>query len=161
MPDAPHPTTGDAHRATTLRFQGLTNRVTRTLLATPLVSRAVGRRLVTLYVVGRTSFRRLTIPVAYTRHDGDLLVGTPFGWGRNLRTGQPIELRYKGSRRWADVESYTAEADVTRFYADMARDNRQFAAFNKIGTTPQGDPDPEDLRLAWVGGARAFRLTVR
>ncbi len=148
-------------RATTLRAQGLANRVTRTLLATPLVSRGVGRRLVTLYLVGRRSGRRLSVPVAYTRDHGALLVGTPFGWGRNLRTGEPIEVRYKGRRRTADVQVFTSEADVVRLYAEMARDNGSFASFNRIARDAAGVPDPRDLRLAWAAGARAFRLTLR
>ncbi len=150
-----------APRATTLRAQGLANRVTRTLLATPLVSRGVGLRLVTIYLVGRRSGRRMSIPVAYTSDHGALLVGTPFAWGRNPRSGEPIEVRYKGRHRTVDVEVFTTEADVVRLYAVMARDNRNFASFNQIGRDAAGEPDPEDLRLAWAAGARAFRLTLR
>jgi hypothetical protein len=148
-------------RAQTLALQGLTNRVIRGLLRTPLLARAVGSRLVTLYIVGRKSGRRYTIPVAYTRDEGDLLIGTPFSWGRNLRTGEPVELRLKGRRRTADVRVYTVEADVTGAYATMCRDNKAFANFNKIGFDASGNPDPEDLHLAWMAGARAFRLTPR
>ena len=86
-------------RAQTLPLQGAANRVVRGLLRTPLLCRAVGGRLVTLYIVGRKSGRRYTVPVAYTRHDGTLLIGTPFGWGRNLRTGEPVDIRLKGRRR--------------------------------------------------------------
>src|SRR4051812_21195427 len=85
-------------RASTLRFQGMANRVVRTLLTTPLVARGIGTRLVTVYVIGRKPGRRLAVPVAYTRHDGGLLLGTPFPWGRNLRTGEPVEVRYRGRR---------------------------------------------------------------
>jgi hypothetical protein len=89
-------------RTQTLRFQGLANAIVRGLSRVPLLSRVVGERLITLYVVGRKSGKRYTVPVAYTRHEGALLIGSPFGWGRNLRTGQPIEVRYKGRRRTAE-----------------------------------------------------------
>jgi hypothetical protein len=148
-------------RAQTLAMQGLANRVVRGLLRTPLLSRAVGSRLVTLYIVGRKSGRRYTIPVAYTRDEGDLLIGTPFGWGRNLRTGEPVEIRLKGRRRQADVQVYKDEAGVVGTYAIMARDNKAFANFNKVGFGTDGNPNPEDLHLAWMAGARAFRLTPR
>ncbi len=92
-------------RAQTLPAQALVNRVMRGLLRAPLLSRLVGRRLVTLYVVGRKSGRRYTVPVAYTPDQGDLLIGTPFGWGRNLRTGEPVTIRLRGRRRVADVRS--------------------------------------------------------
>jgi len=35
--------------------------------------------------------RHYAVPLAFTRHDGVLLVGTPFGWGRNLRTGEAVD----------------------------------------------------------------------
>jgi len=148
-------------RAQTLALQGLANRVVRGLLRTPLLSSAIGSRLVTLYIVGRKSGRRLTIPVAYTRDGDDLLIGTPFGWGRNLRTGEPVEIRLKGRRRQADVQVYKDEAGVVGAYAIMARDNKAFANFNKVGFDTDGNPNPEDLHLAWMAGARAFRLTPR
>jgi deazaflavin-dependent oxidoreductase (nitroreductase family) len=148
-------------RAQTLALQGAANRVIRGVLRTPLLSRLAGRRLVTIYVVGRKSGRRYTVPVAYTRHAESLVVGTPFGWGRNLRTGDPVEIRLQGKRRTADVEVFTDEPGVVGWYGLMARDNHQFAKFNKIRIDEAGEPDPGDLRLAWVGGARAFRLTPR
>lgn len=150
-----------ALRAQTLAVQGLANGLVRGLLRTPLLSAAVGKRLVTLYIVGRKSGQRYTIPVAYTLHDGDLLIGTPFAWGRNLRTGEPVQVRLKGRLRQADVTVYTGEADVVRAYGIMCRDNRQFAKFNKIRLDAAGQPDPEDLHLVWMAGARAFRLTPR
>lgn len=148
-------------RVQTMAIQGLANRVMRSLLAIPLVSRGIGARLVTLYIVGRKSGRRFTIPVAYTPDGGDLLIGTPFKWGRNLRTGEPLEIRFKGRRRRADVVVYSGEADVVSAYRTICRNNRQFAKFNKIGFDASGNPEPEDLHLAWAAGARAFRLTPR
>ncbi len=142
-------------------LQGLANSVVRTLLRAPLIGPAMGGRLVTLYLVGRKSGKRYEIPVAYTRDGKDLLIGTPFAWGRNLRSGEPVDILLKGKRRAADVQVITDEAGVTAHYAAMARDNRQFAKFNKIGIAADGNPDPGDLRAAWAAGARGFRLTPR
>lgn len=147
-------------RAQTLALQGFANRVIRGLLRTPLLCRAVGKRLMTVYVVGRKSGRRYVVPVAYTAHDGDLLVGTPFGWGRNLRTGDEVTVRLKGARRTARVEVFTDETSVMDSYATMSRDNHQFAKFNQIGFDATGEPDREDLHLAWAAGARAFRFRL-
>jgi deazaflavin-dependent oxidoreductase (nitroreductase family) len=148
-------------RAQTLAWQGLANRIVRGLLWTPLLCRVVGNRLITVYVVGRKSGRHYIVPVAYTHHDGILLIGTPFAWGRNLRTGQPVDIRLKGKRRAADVEVFSDEARVVEQYAVMARDNHNFAKFNKIGLDQAGDPSPADLHLAWAAGARVIRLTPR
>ena len=146
-------------RAQTMALQGLVNRMVLGLLRTPLLCRLVGNRLIALYVVGRKSGRHYSVPVAYTRHDGILLIGTPFAWGRNLHTGEPVYIRFKGKRRPADVQVLIHEAGVVEHYAVMARDNHNFAKFNKIGFDQSGNPSPTDLHLAWAAGARVFRLT--
>ena len=148
-------------RAQTLALQGLVNRVIRGLLRTPLLCRLVGKRLITVYVVGRKSGRRYAVPVAYTRHNGTLLIGTEFAWARNLRTGEPVQIRLAGKRRSADVRVLTDETGVVEHYGLMARDNHQFARFNKIGLDQRGNPRPDDLHLAWAAGARVALLTPR
>lgn len=149
-----------APRARTVALQGLVNRLVRGVLRTPILCRAAGARLITLYVVGRKSGRRYAIPVAYTRHEGRLLVGTPFAWGRNLRTGEPVQIRLRGRRVQAEVEVISDEPGVVEAYAIMARDNRQFARLNGIGLDAAGEPSRDDLHLAFAAGARAFRFTV-
>ena len=147
-------------RIQTMRGQRAVNRVIRAMLRTPLICRGIGRRLITVYVVGRKTGRRYAVPVAYTRDGGGLLIGTPFGWGRNLRTGEPVDIRYKGKRRAAAVDVVTDEPGVVAAYAIMAGDNHNFARFNKISIDAAGNPDPDDLHLAWADGARAARLTL-
>jgi hypothetical protein len=151
----------DASRARSLPGQRFANGLVRALLATPGIARLVGTRLVTLYVIGRKSKRRYAIPVAYLLDGDDLLIGTPFGWGRNLRSGEPIQLRLKRRLRSADVQVDTAEPEVVRGYAHMARANPAFATFNRIRIGEDGAPDHDDLRQAWLGGARVIRLSPR
>ncbi len=151
--------TSTDHRAHTLAFQGAANRVVRTLLRTPLLARLVGARLLTVYVVGRKSGTRYAVPVAYSRQEGVLLFGTEFRWARNLRTGEPVEIRLAGRRRMADVTVTTDEAGVVADYGFLARDNHQFARFNRIALDAVGEPDPADLRRCWAAGARSVRLT--
>lgn len=133
----------------------------RGLLRAPLLSRGIGNRLITVYVVGRKSGRHYSVPVAYTRHEGALLIGTSFAWGQNLRTGEPVDIRLKGKRRLADVQVLTDEKGVVEHYAVIARDNRNFANFNKIGFDQDDNPNPADLRQAWAAGARVFLLRPR
>jgi deazaflavin-dependent oxidoreductase (nitroreductase family) len=142
-------------------WQDLANRMTRGVLRAPLLSRLAGKRLVTLYVVGRKSGKRYAIPVAYVEIEGAMLIGSSFAWGRNLRTGEPLAIRLRGKRREADVQVFAGEAEVTGAYAAMCRVNRVFANFNQVGYDAAGNPDPADLRRAWLDGARAFRLTPR
>ena len=161
MSEPNQPRAAAGPRAHTLPAQGLVNRLVRGLLRTPVLCRLIGRRLITLYVVGRKSGRHYAIPAAYTAHDGSLLVGSQFAWARNLRTGEPVDVRLAGKRRTADVEIFTDEASVVERYAVIARDNRGFAKFNKIRFDRQGNPSVADLHLAWGAGARVARLTPR
>lgn len=148
-------------RAQTLPLQGVVNRLTRGLLRAPLLSRVAGKRLITIYLVGRKSGRHYAVPVAYTRRNGSLLVGSQFAWARNLRTGEPVHIRLAGKRRPADVRVLTDEAGVVEHLAVMAKDNHQFARFNRISLDQSGNPVPEDLHLAWTAGARVAVLTPR
>lgn len=150
---------GTNQRAQTLRLQGPANRVARGLLRTPLVSRLIGRRLLIVYVVGRKSRRRYDVPVAYVRDRETLLISSPFPWMRNLRSGQSVDILLLGSRRTVDVQVLTDEPGVVECLALMARRNRQFAKFNKIEIDEGGQPDANDLHLAWAAGARVARLT--
>jgi len=144
-----------------MALQGVANVMVRGLLSTPGISSGIGKFLITLYVVGRKSGRHYTIPVAYTQHEGALLIGTPFGWAKNLRTGEPLEVKYKGKRRTADVEVFKDEGNVVAIYGIMCRANRNFAKFNKVRLGEDGTPNAEDLRAAWQSGGRAFKLTLR
>ncbi|KZM74674.1 hypothetical protein AWN90_21665 [Nocardia terpenica] len=141
--------------------QRVVNRIVGVLLRVPGVSIAVGRRLVLLHIVGRKSGKHYDIPVAYTRYDGSLLIGTSFAWGRNLRTGDRIGVVLQGKRRTADVRAISDEAGVVEYYGIIVRDNHAFAKFNNIGFTATGDPDPDHLHQAYAAGARAFLLTLR
>src|SRR6266702_3881580 len=67
----------------------------------------------------------------------------------------------QGKLRRADIQAYTQETDVVSAYAHMARVNPTFAKFNRIRIDEDGEPDRHDLELAWLGGARAIRLTPR
>ena len=100
-----------------------------------------------------------SVPVAYVAEGNDLLIGTSFGWGRNLRTGEPVAIRLRGKRRRADVQVSTKEPEVVSAYAHMARVNPTFAKFSSIHLSEADEPDRHDLHLAWAGGARAIRLT--
>jgi deazaflavin-dependent oxidoreductase (nitroreductase family) len=137
------------------------NRIVRGVLRTPLLCRLAGKRLLTLYVVGHKTGRQYQIPVAYCRADGHLLVGTQFGWVRNLNSGEPVQIRLLGQLRSADVVVLREETEVVAQLTRMADDNHQFAKFNKIGFDAGGRPRSEDLHLAWIAGARVAVLTPR
>jgi hypothetical protein len=70
-----------------------------------------------------------------------------------------VQIRLLGKLRTADVQVLTDESDVVELLALMARDNHQFARFNKIGFDERGEPRPDDLHLVWAAGARVVRLT--
>jgi deazaflavin-dependent oxidoreductase (nitroreductase family) len=161
MTDQNAPATRPPGQAQVMPLQKVANSIVRALLRTPGISSGIGRRLVIINVTGRKTGKRYSVPVAYTRHDGDLLVGTPFAWARNMRTGDPVEVILRGRRRQADVRVITDSDGVAAAYDIICRDNRQFARFNNIRLDADGVPVPGDLQAAYASGARAFRLTPR
>ena len=143
-------------------YQGLLNRFVRGLLRTPGISRAMGSRLLTFTLVGRKSGRIYRVPVAYTRHEGKLLVGTVAKtWVRNLVPGEPVTVRVRGKQRSADHRVYRDEESVVALYDVIARDNRANAGFNGIGFDPDGSPNRADLHQAWRKGGAVIELTLR
>lgn len=143
-------------------YQGVLNSVMKFLLRAPLVSRGIGSRLLTFTVVGRKSGKTYVIPLAYTRHEGKLLVGTRlWPWTKNLRPGEPATVRVKGRQRPADWELFTDEQSVVELYGVIARDNHANAKFNGIGFAPDGSPNVADLHQAWAKGCAVIRLTLR
>jgi deazaflavin-dependent oxidoreductase (nitroreductase family) len=147
-------------RITINPVQKFFNKLVLSLLATPGVSKGIGARLLTVYAVGRKTGRAYTVPVAYTTFEDALVIGTPFGWAKNLRTGEPVWIRLKGKKIQADVEAFTDEENVTRLFAALCTNGGAFASFNKIRMSG-GVPNPSDLHDAWADGSRAFRLTPR
>jgi hypothetical protein len=116
----------EGHTPHTLPLQGLVNRVIRGLLRTPLLCRAVGHWLLTVYVTGRKSGRRYAVPVAYTPNGDSLLVGTSLlGWSpwkiqkwwsvyrpcRRMSTDQALA----SSRRELSAAPGAIAAPATRF----------------------------------------------
>ena len=101
------------------------------------------------------------MPVSYLARGDGLLIGTSFGWARNLRTDEPVAFRFKGTIRLADVQILTAEPDVVTAYAHMAAANPAFARFSRVHVDQDGHANQRDLHLAWVGGARVIKLTPR
>jgi len=105
--------------------------------------------------------KRYAIPAAYLRYEGSLLIGTQFRWGRNLRTGEPVAIRYMGRKQRADVEVIADEDGVVRFYGLMCRHNDRFADLHAIGFDQDGAPNEEDLRQTVKAGSRVIKLTPR
>ncbi|MBO0842057.1 MAG: hypothetical protein J2O46_02645 [Nocardioides sp.] len=152
-------TTTGPQRVSLMRGQKIMNKVMNRVLATPGVSKGIGRVLMTVHVVGRRTGRRYDVPVAYGVDGDDVVFGTPFAWARNLRTGDTVEVELAGRRVPMTVRAYRDKAGVIAQYELMCRQRKPFAKFNKVGFDDAGNPLAADLEAAWADGARAFRLT--
>lgn len=141
-------------------YQTAVNHVVRTLLRVPVLSGVVGKHLLTLHVVGRKSGKAYDVPLAYTRHNGTLLIGTAQRpWVKNLRPGTPVAASLGGPRQQFNPTVYTSEADVLRLYEIIARDNAANAKFNGIGFGADGAPVKADIYQTWKLGGVVIELT--
>ncbi|MFD6451649.1 nitroreductase/quinone reductase family protein [Nocardia sp. NPDC055165] len=143
-------------------FQSQLNTLIRGLLKVPVLSGIVGKRLATLHVVGRRSGAVYDVPVAYTVHGGDLLIGTALRpWVKNLQGGAQVRLSRGGAPETFTATVYTDEQHVLELFAVIARDNEQNAKFNGIGYLPDGEPSKADIYQTWQQGGVVIGLTPR
>ncbi|WP_410872516.1 hypothetical protein [Nocardia sp. A7] len=142
--------------------QARVNSVVRSLLKVPVLSGIVGKRLATLHVVGRRSGAVYDVPVAYTKHDDTLLIGTALRpWVKNLQGDGQMTLSRGRSPESFTATVYTEEKDVIDLFAVIARDNKQNAKFNGIGYLPDGEPSKADIYQTWQQGGVVIGLTPR
>jgi deazaflavin-dependent oxidoreductase (nitroreductase family) len=105
---------------------------------------------------GRRTGRTYHQPVSYVR-DGDTLL-TPGGgrWTRNLRDGEPVELRVAGRRRIAHPELVRDLPEMERLLRLMLAANPRLARFIPfIGQ--RGSIEPGALATAVDRGFRVVR----
>ncbi|MFI6865682.1 nitroreductase/quinone reductase family protein [Nocardia sp. NPDC050406] len=141
-------------------YQNVINTIVRGLLKVPVLSKGVGKRLATLHVVGVKSGKVYDIPVAYTRHDGDLLIGTALRpWVKNLRGNVPVKVSMGGAPTEMLADVLDDEKSVMELYEVIARDNKNNAKFNGIGFTADGSPNKADIYQTWQQGGVVVRLT--
>ncbi|WP_228001249.1 nitroreductase/quinone reductase family protein [Nocardia australiensis] len=142
------------------QHQGAVNWLIRILLHTPGISRVVGKRLLMLRVVGRKTGKVYNVPVAYTRHEGTLLIGTTLRpWVKNLQAGNTVEVLLGHAAQPFDPVVYTDEQDVMRLYEIIAADNHANAKFNGIGFAADGTPNKADMYQTWQQGGVVIALT--
>ncbi|MVU83729.1 DUF385 domain-containing protein [Nocardia sp. ET3-3] len=133
----------------------------RGLLKVPFLAPQIGKSLCVLHIIGRKSGKQYDVPVAYTRHEGDILIGTAKRpWVSNIRKGTPLAVSFGGPKRTADAEVLTDAESVVRLSEVIARDNKQWAKFNGIGLDAQGNPNKADAYQSWQQGCVILRLTV-
>jgi hypothetical protein len=120
----------------------------------------VSGQLLLLTYTGRTSGRAYTIPVGYTRIEGDLLVFTYYRWWRNLRRGAPVTLRLQGSTVAARAEVIEEPAAVLAEVARLVAALGAKEAFARAGVNVAATPSPgrDELETA-LAGTVVIRIT--
>jgi hypothetical protein len=117
----------------------------------------LGKRLMLVYLTGRTTGRRYRQPVSYIR-DGDTLL-TPGGgrWKLNLVDGEPTRLRVRGRDVVARPELVRDPEQIDLLLAAMTEANPGIARFVPIPRGPDGHLDPGRLEAAVGYGFRIVR----
>ncbi|MFD8245561.1 nitroreductase family deazaflavin-dependent oxidoreductase [Nocardia sp. NPDC059691] len=140
------------------RIQRTGDAVVRSLLRSPL-HRVLSGRLLLVTVLGRKSGREYTNPVGYADHDGALLVGTTAGWRRNLRDGEAVRVRLRGSEIRARAEVIADEARLAALAPVVVSANPIHGRYAGIELEPDGTVDRDDLRRAMANGYVIVRLS--
>jgi deazaflavin-dependent oxidoreductase (nitroreductase family) len=130
----------------------------RAVLATPLLHRAVSNRILVIDVVGRKSGRHYRIPVGYVPTPDGLLIGTAGRWRYNLTPGQLVAATVSRERQEMTADVVTDEQHCTQLYRAILAHNPVHGRYAGIRHTPDGTPNPEDLRAALDRGIAVVRL---
>jgi deazaflavin-dependent oxidoreductase (nitroreductase family) len=125
-------------------FMRLMNKFPAMLLRSPLYG-LMSKRFLLLTFTGRKSGRSYTIPVAYLREDGTLLMTTDSAWWKNLRGGAPVTVRVGGRKYEAPGESVTDEAEVARVLETFLREQPSYGKYVGLEPGPGGSVDRADI----------------
>jgi hypothetical protein len=142
-----------------MRLQHWLNLLVRGILATPLLNRTIANRILVIIVEGRKTGRRYKIPVGYTRSPWGLLVGTAGTWRRNLVDGKPVDIIVNRIRTTADAEVITDEKRCAERYRLILKHNPVHGRYAGIRADTEGNPVPDDLRVALSRAVAVVQLT--
>lgn len=131
--------------------------VVRGLLRSPLHPVLSGR-LAVVTVTGRKTGRVYQVPVGYVEHDGEILVGSPGTWTRNLRGGAPASVRVRGRELPMRGEVITDADQAAPLYKAVLARNPTHGRFVGITLDEQGEPRREQLRTAFERGIVLVRF---
>jgi hypothetical protein len=128
----------------------------RALLGLPFPT-PLAKRLMLVYLTGRTTGKRYRQPVSYVK-DADTLL-TPGGgrWTSNLHDGQPIRIRIGGRDLTARPELVDGPDEVERLLSVMTAANPGLRRFVRIPRGADGRLDRASLDAALQHGFRIVR----
>lgn len=135
------------------------NWVPAAILCSPLHRVLSGKRLV-LSFTGRRTGTRYATPVNYLQRGDQLLITTGSSWWRNLDGGAPVTVRLRGRQIQATAEAIRDPAVVAEALSALVRDHPPYGRWANIHTSPDGVPDPADVRAEVARGRVLLRIQL-
>lgn len=136
-------------RVTPPRSPRAVNRLLCWVLASRRRSAPLGGSLLVLHLVGRTSGRPFSFPVAYRgAPDGRLLVLTSSPWRVNLRGRPDVEVTLRGRRTRATAELVEDLDEVAAVYRSLIAEVGVEHATRRLGIRVAVDGLPTHAELA-------------
>lgn len=142
------------------RSQRMLDSVMRSMLRSPLHG-MVSKKMLIVTVRGRKTGKVYSNPVGYVESDGFLLIGTAAGWRRNLRSGEPVSITWRGRDTTADCEVIRAEEQIAEPYRIIIKGNPAHSRHSGINLDSDGNVNPDELRRALAKGTAVVRLRPR
>lgn len=143
------PVAPPVERATPPPSSRAVNRLLCWVLASPRRSGPLGGSLLVLHLVGRTSGRPFSFPVAYRpADDGRLLVLTSSPWRVNLRGRPDVEVTLRGRRYPAVAELVEDLDEVAAVYRQLLEEVGVEHATRRLGLRVAVDGVPTRAELA-------------
>lgn len=125
------------------------NLLVKAILNSPLHP-LLGERFAVITYRGRKSGKLYSTPINVADLEGVLTATSARGrtWWRNLRGGQTVGLRHRGSSRTMRAEVVETAQEVAAGLAAYFRRVPGDARFFHVRLAPDGQPEAEDLKRA-------------
>ncbi len=131
---------------------GFVNQFPRLILLSPIHG-VMSKRFLLLTYRGRKTGRSHEFPVAYVRHDRELIMTTDDPWWHNFEGGSSVQIRIAGQRFVGTARAITDPDQVEAALRDLIAAQRSYAALADVTRLPDGSLD--------VAGAAQRRVLIR
>ena len=130
------------------------------ILRSPM-HRLISGQVLLLSFTGRTSRKRYTIPVGYTREGETLILFSSRSWFKNLRGGSSVVVHLEGIRRTGYAEVIENHEEVLKATENLVDNYGLKEAGRSIGLTLDINPPPTtDELAAALEGRVAIRIVL-
>ncbi len=142
-----------------MKLRRFGNAFPKLILTSPL-HRVMSGRYLLLTFTGRTSGRSFTTPVAYLQTDDTIIITTDSPWWSNLLPEARVEVRLRGTRRFATAYPVRQRDEAIEGAASLVEAIPSYGRFAGVRRDGEGRAVRADVTRAIDGGRVLIRIDL-